>query len=128
MRGCVARLSPEQFESLVAEALAALPPEVHPHLENVAVTIIDRPSRTDLRGVGGAHQAGLFGLYEGVPLTRRGFGYGLRVPDRITLFRLPLMTACSTLECLRQQIQRTVLHEVGHHLGISESRIRELGY
>ncbi len=70
----------------------------------------------------------LFGLYEGIPLIRRGAHCNLVTPDRITLYRGPLQAACRTLTALRDQVRRTVVHEIAHHFGIDEARIRELGY
>lgn len=121
-------LSESQFQALVEEALADLPAEILQHLDNVAITVADWPSAAEREraGVGRGHQ--LFGLYEGIPLTKRGKGYNLVAPDRIILYRGPLQTAFGSLSALREQIRRTVVHEIAHHFGISEARIRELGY
>ena len=118
----------EKFEALVAEALASLPSEILERMDNVAVTVAYWPSRTQLARAGVEPPHALFGLYEGVPLTKRGAGYGMVPPDRITLFQGPLETACRTLTAIREQVRRTVIHEIGHHFGMDEDRIRELGY
>jgi predicted Zn-dependent protease with MMP-like domain len=121
-------LSMSQFESLVEEAVAELPAEILQHMENVAITVADWPSAGELKRAGVANPRQLFGLYEGIPLTRRGKHYHMVPPDRIVLYRSPLLAAHPTLAALRQQIRRTVAHEIAHHFGISEGRIRELGY
>jgi predicted Zn-dependent protease with MMP-like domain len=117
-----------EFAALVEEALAELPQEILQHLDNVAITVADWPSAAELHRAGVQHPRQLFGLYEGIPLTKRGDHYNLVAPDRITLYRGPLLGAFGTLAALRHQIRRTVVHEVAHHFGINEARIRGLGY
>ena len=121
-------LTEAEFAALVEEALADLPEEIQQHLSNVAITVADWPSAAELQRAGVRHSQQLFGLYEGIPLTRRGGHYNLVTPDRITLYRGPLLDAFATPEGLRWQIRRTVVHEIAHHFGINEARIRELGY
>ena len=118
----------EEFEALVAEALANLPSEILERMDNVAITVAYWPSHAQLVRAGLKPPQTLFGLYEGVPLTRRGVNYGMVPPDRITLFQGPLEAACRTGVAIREQVRRTVIHEIGHHFGIDEERIRELGY
>jgi len=117
-----------EFATLVEEALAELPEEIRRHLDNVAVTVADWPGAVELQRAGVRYPRQLFGLYEGVPLTKRGGHYNLVTPDRITIYRGPLLNAFDTPEALRRQIRRTVVHEIAHHFGINEARIRELGY
>lgn len=124
----MATLTEAEFAALVEEALADLPAEITQHLDNVAITIADWPSRSELQRAGVTHPRHLFGLYEGVPLTKRGKHYNLVTPDRIVIYRGPLMSAFRATEALRQQIRRTVVHEIAHHFGIAEERLRELGY
>jgi len=121
-------LTESQFEALVEHALADLPAEILAYMDNVAITIADWPSASELKRAKVTPPGQLLGLYEGVPLTRRGAHYNLVTPDRITLYRGPLQAACRTLPVLREQIRRTVVHEIAHHFGIDEARIRELGY
>ncbi len=116
------------FRTLVERALAELPHEITEHMENVVITIGDWPSASDLEQVGLSQSHQLFGLYHGIPLTKRGQNYNLVTPDRIVLFRGPLLAANRSLPALREHIRRTVVHEIAHHFGISESRIRDLGY
>jgi predicted Zn-dependent protease with MMP-like domain len=121
-------LSTSQFQALVEQALTGLPAEILEHLDNVAVTVANWPSPSELERAGVAHPAQLFGLYEGIPLTKRGKHYHMVTPDRIVLYRGPLMAAHHTRPALAEQIRRTVVHEIAHHFGIDEARIRELGY
>ena len=119
---------PEEFQALVAEVLDDLPSEIVERMDNVAVTVAYWPSREQLARAGLRHPATLFGLYEGVPLTKRGIHYGMVPPDRITLFQGPLEASHRTQAAIREQVRRTVIHEIAHHFGIDENRIRELGY
>ncbi len=119
------RVSRERFEELVADALDALPEPFSSHLDNVEVTVEDWPSREQL----GTHAHGgtLLGLYEGVPQTHRGPGYTWVMPDKITIFREPIMSMCSDEDECATQVAHTVVHEIAHHFGISDDRLRELG-
>lgn len=117
----------EEFEDLIAEALADLPAEFQEKLDNISIEVKDWPSRRDLIRAGLHAGQTLLGLYHGVPLTVRDQGYNLILPDRITLFRGPILQAGRTPEGIRWQIRRTVLHEIAHHFGISDDRLRELG-
>lgn len=121
-------MTQEEFKALVVEALDNLPSEILERMDNVAVTVAYWPSRAQLARAGVRSPYTLFGLYEGVPLTKRGVNYGMVPPDRITLFQGPLEAACRTLAAIREQVRRTVVHEIGHHFGMDEDRIRELGY
>jgi predicted Zn-dependent protease with MMP-like domain len=121
-------LSQPRFEELVEEALAAIPEPLWNAINNVAVTVADWPSPHQLERA--ALPAGnlLLGLYEGVPLTARTGNYGLVPPDVITIFRGPLLRVCPRDEnAVREQVKRTVLHEIAHHFGISDDRLHELG-
>jgi predicted Zn-dependent protease with MMP-like domain len=119
------RVSPADFERLVADALDSIPPELAGEMENVAVVVEDWPRPDQLHGRSGT----LLGLYEGVPLTRRDpIGYGGVLPDRITIFRGPLCERARDDAELAAQVRVTVLHEVGHHFGMSDARLHELGW
>ena len=117
----------KSFEALVAEALDSLPPDIQQMLDNVEVVVESHASPTQLRRLGLGPGGTLFGLYEGVPLTRRTSGYNLVLPDKITIFRKPIEAYCRSDEQVRQVVRRTVLHELAHHFGISDERLRELG-
>nr|MBC7244508.1 metallopeptidase family protein [Chloroflexota bacterium] len=121
-------LTASQFAALVEEALADLPEDIQQHMDNVVITISDWPSPGELKRAGVNHPSQLFGLYEGIPLPHRGRHYNLVTPDRIVIYRGPLLHACPTVVALREQVRRTVVHEIAHHFGISEARLRELGY
>ncbi len=115
------------FEVLVAEALDGLPPDIQAKLENVEVVVEWRPSPAQLRRLGLGPGRSLFGLYEGIPQTRRTSGYNMVLPDKITIFRQPVEAHCQSDDQVRQIVRRTVLHELAHHFGISDERLRDLG-
>jgi predicted Zn-dependent protease with MMP-like domain len=106
----------DAFEDLVADALATIPDELRAEMENVAIIIDDE-----------SPPGPLFGLYEGVPLTKRG-SYAGANPDRITLFLATICQSANTTEELARRVRVTVLHEIGHHFGIGDARLRELGW
>jgi predicted Zn-dependent protease with MMP-like domain len=114
---CVIWVEPEQFEEMVAAALDSLPDELGQLMRNVAVTVEH-----------GAGPPGLLGLYEGVPLTSRTTGYAGVLPDRITIYQRAICAICTTEDEVVEQVRRTVIHEVGHHFGIGDERLDELGW
>ncbi|MDH3606164.1 MAG: metallopeptidase family protein [Acidimicrobiia bacterium] len=119
------RISTRRFEELVGEALDSIPAELAEYMENVAVVVQDWPTPHQQA----RHRGMLLGLYEGVDLTRRGpLSYRAVMPDRITIFQGPHCRITSTEEALRHRIATTVVHEVGHHFGISDERLQELGW
>lgn len=121
-------LSRDHFENLVEEALADIPDALWNKIDNVAVVIEEWPSPHQLASVGMRSGGLLLGLYEGVPLTARSHAYGLVAPDKITIFRGPILHVCPPDEAaIRTQVRRTVLHEIAHHFGISDERLHELG-
>jgi predicted Zn-dependent protease with MMP-like domain len=106
-----------EFEALVDDAIASLPDDLRTFMSNVAVVVEDEPP------------AGLplLGLYQGVPLTRRTSGYAAVPPDKISIYRGPLERLTGgDPDRLREQVRRVVLHEIAHHFGISDERLREL--
>jgi predicted Zn-dependent protease with MMP-like domain len=109
----------EEFEALVAEALDTIPRPLAALIDNVAVFVEDEPDPP---------QHGLLGLYEGVPLTARGQWYAGVLPDRITIYRLPILRICQTTQDVADQVRITVVHEIAHHFGIDDGKLRELGY
>ena len=114
------RLTRTRFDALVDEAVDHLPEWVGEHMQNVYVTTATWPTRAQLEGSRVGRHALLLGLYEGVPLTRRGHGYHLITPDRITLFQRPLELVADDDRDLVRLIQSTIVHEIGHHFGMSE--------
>lgn len=117
----------QRFELLVAEAVNSLPDEISERLENVDIVIADRPTREQLRSIKGRKGDTLFGLYEGVPLTNRTHGYGMVIPDKITIFQGPIESYCRNDAQIVKQVRRVVLHEIAHHFGISDRRLRDMG-
>ena len=112
------QVSPERFEELVADAIDGIPDELARLMDNVAVFVED----TSL-------QRGLLGLYHGIPLTQRAAGYaGMGLPARITIYRRATCAMCQDEDAVVDQVRITVVHEVGHHFGISDARLHELGY
>ncbi len=112
-----------EFERVVDEALAELPPDVLARIDNLHVIVEDWPS--SLQDPDGT---GLLGIYEGVSLLDRGVDYSGFLPDRIVVFMGPHLEMDLTRRELRNEIRKTVLHEIGHHLGIDDDRLHELGW
>jgi len=125
----------QRFQQLVDEAVASLPAEIARHLDNVDVVAAEAPSRATLRGMGIAGGT-LLGLYRGVPQTRRTHTYGAVGPDQILIYRQPVEAAARAAlepggdadQAVRDQVRRTVLHEIGHHFGLTEADLRRLDY
>lgn len=116
----------ESFESIVARAVQALPDEFQTRLENVDIVVEDSPTARQLHFAGLRHGETLLGLYEGVPQTQRGSNYGLVLPDKITVFRVPIETGCRNDDEIRQAIEDVVKHEIAHHFGISDERLEQI--
>lgn len=123
-------ISRERFEELVSEALDSVPQQLWDAIENVGVLVEEWPTQAQMASVGLEHGTSLLlGLYEGVPLTARSHHYGLVLPDKITIFRIPVLRVCppGNEDAVRAQVRRTVLHEIAHHFGISDQRLHQLG-
>jgi predicted Zn-dependent protease with MMP-like domain len=122
------RLTEAEFEELVVAALDSLPTDLLDLMDNIDVTIERMPSRAQMRRAG-VRAGWLLGLYEGIPLTvRQSSGYSLVAPDKITIFQRPIESICETHDDIVTQVRKTVVHEVAHHFGIGEERLRELGW
>jgi predicted Zn-dependent protease with MMP-like domain len=106
-----------RFEEMVGEALDGLPEPLARLLDNVAVVVEDTSG-----------DDGLLGLYDGVPVTERLSDYSAVLPDRITIFRLPICAICDTEDDVVDEVRTTVVHEVGHFFGIEDDRLHELGW
>jgi len=115
--GRVIEVAPERFEEMVAAALDGLPADLGRLMSNVAVTVQHEPG-----------PPGLLGLYQGIPLTSRTSGYAGVLPDRITIYRQAICAVCAGEDEVVTQVRRTVIHEVGHHFGITDARLRDLGW
>jgi predicted Zn-dependent protease with MMP-like domain len=121
------RVSPDRFERLVAEAIDSLPAPFAARLQNVEIVIEAWPSRRQLRDTDTPAGDTLLGLYEGVPLTERGGGYGMVLPDKITIFQGPIEQLSSTDQEVQAQVRHTVVHEIAHFFGISDDQLRRMG-
>lgn len=112
-------VSGDDFDSVVGEALDDVPPGLTRLMDNVAVFIEDEPPPED---------PDLLGWYDGTPLTERDSWYAGVLPDRIVIFRGPLLRMCVTRDELVDEVRITVVHEIAHHFGIDDDRLHELGY
>lgn len=110
-------MSRDEFEELVSEALDSIPPELTKIMKNVVIEVVDE-----------APQPGLLGLYTGIPLTERGDWYSAVLPDRIEIYRDQILKICDHREEVAEEVAITVVHEVGHHFGIDDDRLHELGW
>jgi predicted Zn-dependent protease with MMP-like domain len=122
-----AKLSSDEFSQLVRQALDNLPEFFQEKLQNVEVVVADQPTLAERQAVGLRPGQLLFGLYQGIPLTRRTSHYGLVLPDKITIYRGPIEQTCRTPVEVVAKVQHTIKHELAHHFGISDDRLRELG-
>ncbi len=115
-----------RFEHLVEVALEDLPPEFASRLDNVTVMVEDFASPEQLAKVHLQDRHRLLGLYEGIPLTERPRVYAGALPDRITIFRIPIEEMSRTDEDIKAQVRKTVMHELGHYFGMSEERLEDV--
>jgi predicted Zn-dependent protease with MMP-like domain len=113
----VVEVEPARFEEMVTTALDGLPERLGRLMRNVAVTVQHEPG-----------PAGLLGLYQGVPLTSRTTQYVGVLPDRITIYRQAICAYCRTEDEVIEQVRKTVVHEIGHHFGLDDDRLHELGW
>ena len=120
----------EAFAALVEKAVANLPEDFRAEMDNVDVTVSDLPTPRQLRLAKLGRGSTLLGLYEGVPLSKRGVDYGMFpvLPDRITLFKMNIEAISNDGVTLSSNIRDTLIHELGHYYGMSEKQIREAGY
>lgn len=120
-------MTDEKFDTLITLAMDELPGEYIKNLNNVAITYADEPSPEQLQKQGVRVGQLLLGLYEGIPQTSRGAGYMMVLPDKITLFKHPILqVAGGDDEALFRQIKRTLWHEIAHHYGLEHSNIDAL--
>jgi predicted Zn-dependent protease with MMP-like domain len=119
-------LSDEQFDTLISRAMDELPQQYIKGLDNVAITYDDEPTPEQKEKMKIRDRQLLLGLYEGVPLTRRGNGWSGMLPDKITLFKRPILHVVANEGELFEQIKRTLWHEIAHYYGLDHDRIHEL--
>src|SRR4030066_2544759 len=120
------KLTRKEFEELVVLALKRLPKFFKKKMKNVDVALEGQASRELLLEMGLRSPSELLGLYQGVPLDQRGFYYGNVLPDKISLFQIPIESICKTKEEVKEKIREVVIHEVGHYFGLDDERLREL--
>jgi predicted Zn-dependent protease with MMP-like domain len=113
------RMDRERFEELVGDALDAVPAELLDLLENVVILVEDDPPPED---------PDLLGVYEGHALTERGWDYSGVLPDRIVIYRNPILAICDSDDDVVDEVSVTVVHEIAHHFGIDDRRLHELGW
>lgn len=111
-------MTAERFEQLVEAAVNVIPDALTSYIENVAIVIEDEAPPDDPH---------LLGLYEGIPLTQRGAWYAGALPDRIRIFRRPILRMCTTHAEVVREVYITVVHEIAHHFGLDDDRLHELG-
>ena len=119
-------LSDEQFDRLISQAMDELPQEYIRGLSNVAIVMADEPTEVQRQKLQLRHDSLLLGLYEGVPKTLRTGNEAGLLPDKITLFKYPILTLSHNEQSLFEQIKRTLWHEIAHYYGLDHSRIDEL--
>jgi predicted Zn-dependent protease with MMP-like domain len=115
-----------EFDKLVEQAVQELPEKIRQKIENVAIIVEERPSSEQLRKVGVRYGGILLGLYEGIPQTKWGRGFGGNLPDKITIFKESVERFAKTSEEIKELVKNVVWHEVAHHFGFNEKEIREL--
>lgn len=115
-----------EFDKLISQAMDQLPKRDIENLQNIVVTYADEPDEHQSQKMNLRHDSLLLGLYEGIPMTQRGAGYNLVLPDKITLFKLPIVKYCTmTGESLAEQVKHTLWHEIAHFYGLNHSEIHK---
>jgi len=120
------KVSEEEFEGLVAEAINSLPENFKEKMENIAIAIEDLPSQELLIEMKIKSPYGLLGLYRGVPYPRRGIWYRNVLPDKIIIFKKSIEVRCRNREDIKESVRRVVIHEIGHYFGLGEADLRRI--
>jgi predicted Zn-dependent protease with MMP-like domain len=120
-------MSQGAFERIVAQAVDRLPEEFRQKLDNVEVVVEDWPDAETMRLTGARSRAALLGFYHGVPQTKRSHNYGLILPDKISIYQRSIEMRCHTMAQVQTTVERVLRHEIAHHFGISDERLREIG-
>lgn len=120
-------MTSNDFERAVAQALDELPDDIRRRIANVAIVVEEWPDDETLDMADVDNPEDLLGFYYGIPLTERTSAYGMVLPDKISLFRQPILLTCSTDEEVRSAIAHTLRHEIAHYFGIDDDRLEELG-
>jgi predicted Zn-dependent protease with MMP-like domain len=119
-------ISDDDFSALISRAMDEMPEQYMKHLNNVAITYADAPSPQQAHKLHLRGDQLLLGLYEGIPLPQRGAGYNLVLPDKITLFKLPIMAVTHDEHSFYSQIKHTLWHEIAHFYGLDHDKIHEI--
>jgi predicted Zn-dependent protease with MMP-like domain len=119
------RMEDKQFTRLVLDAIAHVPEDIRELMVNAVVVVEAEPSRSLLHDMGIGRGGTLLGLYQGVPIDRRGFSYGNTLPDKITIFKGPILRECDTPEEIEALVIEVVIHEVGHYFGLDDDEMAE---
>ena len=122
------KVSVEEFEQMVREAISDIPDELRAHLDNIVVDVEPAPRAEDLAELELEDATELLGLYHGTPLTERSAESGLQLPDRVTIYQRNIEQICESRREIVEQIRTTVLHEIGHFFGMDEDDLFEVGY
>ena len=120
------KVTEEEFEELVTEAISTLPEKFRERMENIVVVVESLPSQELLREMKIKSPYGLLGLYRGVPYTRRGIWYRNVMPDKIIIFKKPIEVRCRNKEDIRESVRKVVIHEIGHYFGLGEADLRKI--
>jgi len=119
------KLNQTEFEKIVEEGIKAIPERFLRKLVNVAIVIEDEPTPAQKEKLNIHPSWALFGLYEGVPQAKRGINYSAVLPDKITIFQKPIEDGGRDKEDIKEMVKNTVWHEIAHHFGMSEARVRQ---
>ena len=119
-------ITDEQFSALISKAMDELPRKYITPLDNVVITYDDEPTDHQRAKMKLRHDQSLYGLYEGIPLTQRGAGYNLVLPDKITIFKYPMLDYAEDEAALFGQIKHTLWHEIAHYYGLDHDQIHEI--
>lgn len=119
-------MTDQQFEQVIAEAIDSLPDRFLEHAKNVAIVWAEEPTEEQRRKNNLSPRETLLGLYEGIPMTRRGDNYNLVLPDKITIFKNPILGMSADEAAVRVQVKHTLWHEIAHHYGLDHDRIHGL--
>lgn len=122
----VLSINDEEFDAIISQAMDELPQEYIKRLDNVLITYEDQPTPDQRAKLKLRCDQTLFGLYEGVPLTKRGNGYTFVLPDKITIFKLPILSQSQDMQSFKAQVKHTLWHEIAHYFGLDHDRIHHL--
>lgn len=119
-------INDQDFEKIVVSAISELPEYFRNKMENITIHIEDLPDRNILRHLGFRSPYSILGLYQGVPITRRGIHYGNVMPDRITIFKRSLLRRWKSDRMIKNNIKKVVMHEIGHYFGLSDAELAKI--